>query len=93
MADDVVTKKDLKAVQNDYNKQIADVKKSIDALDDKVNDNRHESLSDLEEENKIAVDIRKDFEARSKEIQDSINALSKAIGELAARVQKLEKGR
>ncbi len=92
MADEV-TKKDLQAVQKDFNKQIADVKKQIEALKTTVDDNRRELLSDLEEENKIAVTIRKDSFARTDEIQDSINALAKAISELAGRVTKLEKGR
>ena len=92
MADEV-TKKDLKALQNDYNKQFADVKKKIEALEKTADDDRHAVNTGLEEENKIAVNIRKDFEKRNDEIQTSINALAKAISELATRITKLEKGR
>src|SRR5262249_33179156 len=90
---DEVTKKDLQAVQKDYNKQFADVKKQIETLDKKVDDNRREFLSDSEEANKISVNIRSDLGKRCDELQDGVNALAKAISELAGRVQKLEKGR
>jgi hypothetical protein len=87
MADEV-TKKDLQALQKDFNKQILDLKKRNEELQKLVDDNRHEFLSGLEEENKITVNVRKDFEKRSDEIQNSINALAKAIADIANKVNK-----
>jgi hypothetical protein len=87
MANDV-TKKDLQALEKNLGKQIADLKKQVDEQQKQIDDHRHEFLKDLEEENKIAVNIRQDFEKRSAEIQNSINTLAKAISDVASKLPK-----
>jgi hypothetical protein len=90
---DEVTKKDLQAVQKELSKQIADLKKRDEETQTQIDDHRHEFIKGLEEENAIAVNIKKEFDARSVEIQNSINTLAKAISDLAGRIGKLESGR
>ncbi len=91
MADDV-TKKDLQALEKSFNKQIADLKKQLD-------DQKKDFQAGLDDENKITVtargdlekkiqDLNKRFEARSSEIQDSINTLARAIGDVANQIKK-----
>jgi len=87
MADEV-TKRDLQALQNNVNKQIADLKKQVD-------DQKKDFNKGLDEENKITVNARNDldkridaFEPRFTDLQNGINTLARAIADLAKKVGK-----
>ena len=80
MADEV-SKKDLQAVEKNFNKQIADLEKKIDEL-------RKEFNKDLEEENKITVTVRGDLEKRCDDLQNGINTLARAFGDIANKMSK-----
>jgi hypothetical protein len=91
MADEV-SKKDLQALEKNFNKQIADLKKLME-------DQKKEFNQGLDEENKITVNARADvmkridgieskFQSRDDELQNAINALAKAIGDLANKAKE-----
>ena len=88
MGDDV-SKKDLQILESRLSRQIADVDKKVSEL-------RRDSNKDLDEQNKIVVTVRKDLEKRMDDfdgriaaLQDGINTLARAHGELAKKVDKL----
>jgi hypothetical protein len=91
MADEV-SKKDLQALERNFNKQIADVKKLLE-------EQKKEFNKGLDEENKITVTVRQElgkridgieskFQTRDDELQTAINALARAIGDLANKAKK-----
>jgi hypothetical protein len=78
--------KEVANLQAVVNRQIADLGKRIDEL-------RREFNKGLDEENRITVNVRGDvtkrldrMDDRFSQVQDSINALSRGIGELAKKV-------
>jgi uncharacterized coiled-coil DUF342 family protein len=89
MADDV-SKKDLQALEQKFNKQIAELKKQAEELKKQAEEQKKEFNKGLDEENKIAVNIRQDLEkkiqaldTRCNELQNGITTLSRAIGDIA----------
>ena len=87
MADEV-SKKDLQALEKNFNKQIADLKKQME-------EHKKEFNKGLDEENKITVNARQELEAkiagletRCTELQNAINTLAKAVGDLANKAKK-----
>jgi len=74
MADEV-TKKDLQAVQNDLNKQIAELKKLIEDRKKEFN-------------NALRGNIEALFEPRFEQLENNFKVLAKAISDVAKKVAK-----
>jgi chromosome segregation ATPase len=84
---DEVSKKDLQAFQASVNRQIAELSKQL-------SDQKRDSHKDVDEVDGVIVRVRSDLEKRLdrvddrfKEVQDSINTLARAIGDLAKKVK------
>lgn len=77
---DEVTKKDLQALQGYFNKRIADLEKQIATL-------KAATLKDSDDLDGIIVRVRQDLEKRmdraDARVTDAVNALAKAISDVA----------
>ena len=83
---DTVTKKELQAVEKSLGKQISELQTKLDDMKKSFN-------SDIEELNKIEVNIKQELSKRIEEVdsrcndlQNGINTLAKAIADVAKKV-------
>ena len=87
---DEASKKDLQTLQANVNKQVTDLKKQIADLEKALADMKTFFNKEVEEVNKITVNVNQNLSKRLDVVDGQISQLQGIVGGLTSKVARLE---